>query len=87
MDVSTIDPVTARELADGARADGHRFVACPLGKGPAQAEAGELPLFVGGDPAAIEELADVFACIGEQVHASATSRPRRPSRSSPTSSG
>lgn len=68
MDVSTIDPVTARELADGARADGHRFVACPLGKGPAQAEAGELPLFVGGDPAAIEELADVFACIGEQVH-------------------
>lgn len=68
MDVSTIDPTTARRLADGAAADGHRFVACPLGKGPAQAEAGALPLFVGGDDGAVAELADVFECIGDEVH-------------------
>lgn len=68
MDASTVDPATARALADGARAAGRRFVACPLGKGPAQAEAGELPLFVGGDEGALEELAEVFGIIGAVVH-------------------
>ena len=35
---------------------------------PAQAEAGELPLFVGGDESALEELAGVFEIIGAAVH-------------------
>lgn len=68
MDVSTIDPATAvvveREVEDVNR----RFVACPLGKGPAQAESGELPLFVGGHEDLVAELADVFACIGASTH-------------------
>lgn len=68
MDVSTIDPTTARSVSDALAASGHPFVACLLGKGPAQAEAGEVPLFVGGDDAAVDALADVFACIGDQVH-------------------
>lgn len=68
MDVSTIDPVTARRLADGAQAAGRHFVACPLGKGPAQAETGDLPLFVGGQEEIIDSLAEVLACIGEKVH-------------------
>lgn len=68
MDVSTIDPTTARALADSLGEQGHPFVACLLGKGPAQAEAGEVPLFVGGDEAAIDDLSAVFACIGDTVH-------------------
>ncbi len=68
MDTSTVDPATARRLADGAAAQGRRFVACPLGKGPAQAEAGTLPLFVGGDEEAVAALGEVFDCIGESVH-------------------
>lgn len=68
MDVSTIDPVTARELADDLTARELRFIACPLGKGPAQAAAGELPLFVGGDAATLDELAEVFSIIGDQVY-------------------
>jgi 3-hydroxyisobutyrate dehydrogenase len=66
MDTSTIDPTTARQIAD--LVGEHRFVSCLLGKGPAQAEAGEVPLFVGGDGAALETLAPVFECIGERVH-------------------
>lgn len=66
LDVSTIDPATARQVADRLAASGHSFVACPLGKGPAQAETGQSPLFIGGDPAAIEALDQVFACIGDQ---------------------
>ncbi len=66
MDTSTIDPDSARAVAELVGAD--RFVSCLLGKGPAQAESGELPLFVGGPDAALDQLAAVFDCIGETVH-------------------
>ncbi|AXE37686.1 NAD(P)-dependent oxidoreductase [Acidipropionibacterium virtanenii] len=68
MDVSTIDPATASALERTVESSGRRFVACPLGKGPAQAEAGTLPLFVGGKEELLEPLEPVFACIGEGVH-------------------
>lgn len=66
MDVSTIDPETARIVADSLI--DHSFVSCLLGKGPAQAEAGEVPLFVGGDQEALDALGPVFDCIGDTVH-------------------
>lgn len=66
MDTSTIDPETARAVADIVGEA--RFVSCLLGKGPAQAESGELPLFVGGPTAALDALEPVFACIGDTVH-------------------
>ena len=66
MDTSTVDPETAAETAELVGRD--RFVACLLGKGPAQAEAGEVPLFVGGPDAALDALAPVFDCIGAAVH-------------------
>lgn len=66
MDTSTINPGTARAVAD--LVGEHRFVACLLGKGPAQAESGDLPLFVGGPEDALDRLAPVFDCIGDGVH-------------------
>jgi 3-hydroxyisobutyrate dehydrogenase-like beta-hydroxyacid dehydrogenase len=48
IDVSTVDPDTARELSDSAESKGVQFLACPLGKGPAQAEEGTAAFFVGG---------------------------------------
>ena len=68
MDTSTIDPRTAQDLEALVQTSGRSFIACPLGKGPAQAEAGELPLFVGGDKALLQPMAPVFECIGENVH-------------------
>ena len=68
MDVSTIDPGTGRKLEELLTAAGRRFVACPLGKGPAQAEAGTLPLFVGCDKDLLDELTPAFACIGDGIH-------------------
>lgn len=68
MDVSTIDPGTALELEELLGASGLGFVACPLGKGPAQAEAGTLPLFVGCREELLGELSAIFDCIGERVH-------------------
>lgn len=66
MDTSTIDPATARQVA--TLIGQHRFVSCLLGKGPSQAESGEVPLFVGGDGAALDALGPVFQCIGQRVH-------------------
>ncbi|HVX42423.1 MAG TPA: NAD(P)-dependent oxidoreductase [Mycobacteriales bacterium] len=65
IDVSTIDPTTARAVADLLPG---RFVACPVGKTPAQAEAGELPLFIGGDPAAIDTVRPLLSCIGANMY-------------------
>lgn len=68
MDVSTIDPATARKLYEDLQGRGLKFVACLLGKGPAQAEAGELPLFVGGDDDVLDSVAPIFDIIGDQVY-------------------
>lgn len=68
MDVSTIDSSTARQLENLLASGGRRFVACALGKGPAEADAGTLPLFVGCEQGLLEALAPVFRCIGESVH-------------------
>ncbi|MDU7361178.1 MAG: NAD(P)-dependent oxidoreductase [Propionibacteriaceae bacterium] len=68
MDVSTVDPSTAATLEHQLEESGHHFVACPLGKGPAQADAGELPLFIGGKKEPIDALEDVFTCIGAEQY-------------------
>lgn len=68
IDVSTIDPGTARELEAGANALGIGFLACPLGKTPAQAEKAEEPIFAGGDKAVFEKVKDILEIIGNPVY-------------------
>lgn len=68
MDISTIDPQTARGVAQQCAAAGVPFVACPLGKTPAHAEEGAIPLFVGGDEAALERLGPVLDRMGEKTY-------------------
>lgn len=68
IDVSTIDPGSARILSDGLSAHGHHFLACPLGKGPAQAEEGTEPIFAGGDAEVYAHLKPLLEQIGEPVY-------------------
>lgn len=68
VDISTIDPDSATALEDRCRDRGARFVAAPLGKGPAQAETGDIPLFVGGDAATLDTLDELFADLGTEAH-------------------
>ena len=65
VDVSTIDPATARTVADLL---GTRFLVCALGKGPAQAEEGDIPLFVGGAAETVEQVRDLLGRIGTATH-------------------
>ena len=68
IDVSTIDPQTSRKLSDAAEALGIKFLECPLGKTPAQAETAEEPIFAGGDKKVFEELKPVLEIIGDPVY-------------------
>lgn len=68
MDVSTIDPHTAVELESLLVGEGCSFVVCLLGKGPQQAETGELPLFVGGNEETLAALDPIFSAIGGSLH-------------------
>jgi len=68
IDVSTIDPGTARKLADAAQARGIDFLECPLGKTPAHAEKAEEPIFAGGKKAVYEKMLDVLQIIGKPVY-------------------
>lgn len=68
IDVSTIDPKTARKLANSAEEKGLNFLACPLGKGPAQAEEGSEPIFSGGKKEVFDKFEDVLKKIGNPVY-------------------
>jgi 3-hydroxyisobutyrate dehydrogenase len=65
VDLSTIDPFTGRRAADAVAACGAVFVASPLGMGPRQAADGTLPLYLGGDPAALERAAPLLDAIAK----------------------
>lgn len=67
IDVSTIDPKTAREIANEAEKHEVGFLACPLGKGPAQAEEGTEPIFVGGKEELFNECKVFLEKIGNPV--------------------
>jgi len=67
IDVSTIDPGTARELEAAAKEKEIGFLACPLGKTPAQAETAEEPIFVGGDETVYQKVKDTLEIIGKPV--------------------
>jgi 3-hydroxyisobutyrate dehydrogenase-like beta-hydroxyacid dehydrogenase len=68
VELSTIDPRTAEELAEKASAKGIGYIQCTLGKTPAHAEKAEEPMFVGGDGKLADALADIFKVIGRPCH-------------------
>jgi 3-hydroxyisobutyrate dehydrogenase-like beta-hydroxyacid dehydrogenase len=67
IDVSTIDPQTARQLATAAEERGLYFLACPLGKGPVQAAEGTEPIFVGGAHEVFLRHQHLLEAIGDSV--------------------
>ena len=68
IDVSTIDPRTARKLSDAAEEAGVKFLECPLGKTPAQAEKAEEPIFVGGKKEVFDEMQEVLNIVGAPLY-------------------
>ena len=67
IDTSTIAPDTARGLAARCGEAGVAFLDAPVSGGEQGAIAGTLSIMVGGDAAACERAAPVFAAIGKTV--------------------
>ncbi len=68
IDVSTIDPQSARKVSNACEALSIRFLACPLGKNPAAAEKAEEPIFAGGKKETYEELKEILQIVGDPVY-------------------
>jgi 3-hydroxyisobutyrate dehydrogenase-like beta-hydroxyacid dehydrogenase len=64
IDLSSIDPATTRQVGGALAAKGAAMLDVPVGKGPAQAAAGDLTLMVGGDPAVVEGCQEILAALG-----------------------
>jgi 3-hydroxyisobutyrate dehydrogenase-like beta-hydroxyacid dehydrogenase len=72
VDMSTIAPATARELAETLSAQGYAFVDAPVTGSSPKAEAGTLTIMVGGAEADVERARPLFEVMGEKiVHAGA----------------
>ena len=67
IDSSTIDVVTAREVAQAARDKALAMVDAPVSGGVAGAEAASLTFMVGGDDAAFERARPVLEAMGKTI--------------------
>jgi len=67
VDCSTIDPLTAREVAMDARAKGCPMVDAPVSGGVGGAEAGTLTFMVGGEAADFERAKPVLQAMGRNI--------------------
>jgi 3-hydroxyisobutyrate dehydrogenase-like beta-hydroxyacid dehydrogenase len=63
-DLSTVAPALSRRLADAAAAKGVRYLDAPVAGSIKAATEGTLAVMVGGDRAAYDRCATVFAAIG-----------------------
>jgi 3-hydroxyisobutyrate dehydrogenase-like beta-hydroxyacid dehydrogenase len=65
IDLTSGDPRVARKLATVASEHGVLAVGAPMAGGPADAEAGTLGFFVGGEPGAVERALPLLHAIGD----------------------
>ncbi|MEE8245149.1 MAG: 3-hydroxyisobutyrate dehydrogenase [Pseudomonadales bacterium] len=73
IDCSTIDPGTARRVAEAAHASGLNMLDAPVSGGTAGAQNGTLTFIVGGPTDAVERARELFAIMGANVfHAGAS---------------
>lgn len=65
VEMSTISPMTATDLAARCADAGVDYLDCPVSGGPIGAEAGTLAIWVGGEAAAMERARPVLEVIGQ----------------------
>lgn len=86
IDTSTSEPTSTLKLAEALRLKGGELVDAPLGRTPAEAEAGKLNTIVGAPPETLERLRPVFAAYCENIFHAGARAAAIASNSSTTSS-
>jgi 2-hydroxy-3-oxopropionate reductase len=67
VDMSTISPIGARDIAAKLAARGVAFLDCPVSGGEVGAINGTLTIMVGGDAAALDKVRPVLAAMGKTI--------------------
>jgi len=67
VDMETISPAVAREVAKSLEKKGIDMLDAPVSGGPMGAEQATLSIMVGGKPAVFERVKPLFACMGKSV--------------------
>ncbi|WP_185267109.1 3-hydroxyisobutyrate dehydrogenase [Halopseudomonas xiamenensis] len=67
IDSSTIDPLSAREVAAAAAAKGNRMLDAPVSGGTGGASAGTLTFMVGGDQADFDIALPILQAMGKNI--------------------
>ena len=67
IDMSTIDPITTREIADILRDHGVSMLDAPVARGVPAAVAGTLAIFVGGDEKAFRSCFRILSVMGNDI--------------------
>lgn len=67
IDSSTIDPISAREVAKAAAEHGNTLLDAPVSGGTGGAAAGTLTFMVGGGEADFEKARPILACMGKNI--------------------
>src|SRR5690606_14902941 len=67
IDSSTIDPMSAREVATAAAAKGNRMIDAPVSGGTGGAAAGTLTFMVGGEQADFDAALPVLQAMGKNI--------------------
>ena len=67
IDSSTIDPMSAREVAAAAAAKGNRMIDAPVSGGTGGAAAGTLTFMVGGEQADFDAALPVLQAMGKNI--------------------
>jgi 2-hydroxy-3-oxopropionate reductase len=67
IDMSTISPVVARELATTAATQGVTFLDAPVSGGEVGARSGTLSIMVGGDEATLEQVRPLLQTMGQRI--------------------
>lgn len=67
VELSTIDPKTARTLFDAAKAYNIDYLQCTLGLTPKQANEGTEPMYVGGEKEVFERIQPVLKLIAGDI--------------------
>ncbi|MFC1977688.1 NAD(P)-dependent oxidoreductase [Chloroflexota bacterium] len=68
IDMSTIDPVTTREIAQILSDKGVGMLDAPVARGTSAAKAGTLAIYVGGEEEVYTKYKDILSAMGTDIH-------------------
>lgn len=67
IDMSTIGPAAARDIADSVQSSGSSFLDAPVSGGPPGAQAGTLSIMVGGSEQDVRRATPAFEAMGKRI--------------------